>query len=121
MKQKLFCLILEKVGKKLLNLFIFLNLGNGIIQNIGLLSIHRYLLSLFFTPQISNIAKIVIWNMPFPRFERLSIQFFVMHLFFPVGGSIIIIMSTERFRLEKVSGGMEKYRLMQTMFLLRCL
>ena len=40
----------EKVGKKLLILFIFQNLGNGITLNIGLLSIHRCLIRLFSTP-----------------------------------------------------------------------
>jgi hypothetical protein len=43
----LFCQKLEKVGKKLLILFIYQNLGKGITLNIGLLSIHRYLIRLF--------------------------------------------------------------------------
>jgi hypothetical protein len=50
----------EKVGEKLFILFIFQNLGNGITLNIGLLNIHRYLIRLFFAPQISNVHKNVI-------------------------------------------------------------
>jgi len=45
--KKYFCLILEKVGKKLLNLLIFQNLGNGITLIKKILSIHRYIISLF--------------------------------------------------------------------------
>jgi len=45
-----FCQKLEKVGKKLLILNIFQYLGRGITLNIGLLSIYRYLIRLFFTP-----------------------------------------------------------------------
>ncbi len=37
-------------GQKILILYIFQNPGHGISLNIGLLSIHRYLVKLFFTP-----------------------------------------------------------------------
>jgi hypothetical protein len=46
----LFLQKLENVGKKLLILLILKNLGNDITLNIGLLSIHIYLISIFLTP-----------------------------------------------------------------------
>ncbi len=36
-----------------------------------------------------NLINNAIWYTPFPRFEKLSIQSFVLHLFFLVGGSTI--------------------------------
>ncbi len=78
----------RKSGLKTINfVHISFHLGNSIILNKGLLSIHRYLIRLFLTPHISNVLKNIIQLMQFPRFQRLLIQFFVIKQLFLVGES----------------------------------
>jgi len=57
-----------------INLYFYQNLENGIVLNIWILSIQKYLKCQ--------------WQMPFPRFENLSIAFFYYAPFLPIRESI---------------------------------
>ncbi len=78
---------MEKVGKILFNLYIYPNLGKGMILNKWILSIHRYLCNLIIfhsTDMFFTKTKCYLVHAISQIWEAVKCQhnFFVMHLFF---------------------------------------
>ncbi len=69
------------MGKKLFNLYFYPNLGNGIMLNMWILSIHIYLICLFFTASISILPKILFGTCHFPDLRSCKYTFLLCAYF----------------------------------------